>query len=152
MNSNEKHYIHTLFENKNFSEIYRIHAEVINEILSIDSPEDFEDFLENGNFIEETVFWFYYDALHGESLMIGGYEEDVTQKVTDFLKQQLPNNLFELIQKNLQNIYVDIDTEDNLREKIELCNRYLTDTGYFLKLDFDDTYYAGVYFVSVILL
>ena len=40
--------------------------------------------------------------------------------------------------------------EDNLDKKIELCNQRLTDTDYSLQLDFDDTYYAGVYFLSVI--
>lgn len=45
---------------------------------------------------------------------------------------------------------MDIDAQDTLKEHIRLCNQDLADTGYFLQLDFDDTYYAGVYFLSVI--
>ena len=148
-NSEEKQYIHTLFATKNFSELYQAQSEVINEMLSIENQEEFEDFLEQEDSVEEAVFWLHYAAVHGESLPIGGYEEDVTQKVADFLGQRLPEDIFAIVQEHLQNIYVDIDAEDNLKEKIDLCNQCLTDTKYSLQLDFDDTYYAGVYFLSV---
>ena len=149
MERNEKQYIHTLFETENFSELYRVQTEVINEMLSLDNQEDFEDFLESGDIIEEDVFWPHYAAVYGESLLIGGYEEDITQKVTDFLKQRIPENIFLTIQELLQKLYVDIDAEDNLEETIGFCNQYLADTGYSLQLKFDDTYYAGAYFLSV---
>lgn len=150
MKSNEKKYIRTLFETKNFLELYQVQAEVMNKMLSLDNQEDFEDFLEGGDSIEENVFWLHYDAVHGESLLIGGYEEDITQKVSNFLKQQLPKDIFFTIQEHLQNLYVDIDAEDNLEEKICFCNQCLADTDYLLQLKFDDTYYAGTYFLSVI--
>lgn len=150
MNSSKKQAIHTLFKTRHFLELYQIQTDVINEMLSIDAQQDFEDYLAAGNDIDEHVFWLHYAAAHGESLLIGGYEEDVTQKVTDFLKQRLPADLFFTIQKHLQNLYVDIDAEDNLKEKIGLCNQCSADAGYSLQLDFDDTYYAGAYFLSVI--
>ena len=149
MNNDERQYLHSLFETENYPELYQIQAEVINEMLSLDNQEDFEDFLESEDSIEEDVFWLYYDAVHGESLLIGGYEEDVTQKVADFLKQQLPKDIFLSIQEHLQDLYVDMDAENNLEEKIDLCNQCLADTDHSLQLDFDDTYYAGVYFLSV---
>lgn len=150
MNSDEKQYIHTLFETDNFSELYQIQAEVINEMLSINNQQDFEDFLVNEDCIDEDVFWFHYAVVHGESLLIGGYEEDVTQKVSSFLKQRLSEDVFCIIQEHLQNLYVDIDADDNLEEKIDFCNQCLVDTDYLLQLNFDDTYYAGAYFLSVI--
>lgn len=45
MNSGEKQYIHALFETGNFSELYQVQTETINEMLSIDKRQDFEDFL-----------------------------------------------------------------------------------------------------------
>lgn len=45
----------------------------------------------------------------------------------------------------------DVDGEDNLKEKVDLCGQCLENTGYSLRLDFDDTYYAGVYFLSVVM-
>ena len=150
-NNKERQYVHTLFETKNFSELYQAQSEVINEMLSIENQEEFEDFLENEDSVEEAVFWLHYAAVHGESLPIGGYEEDVTQKVMDFLGERLPEDIFAAVKEHLQNIYVDIDAEDNLKEKIDLCNQCLADTKYSLQLDFDDTYYAGVYFLSIAL-
>ena len=43
-----------------------------------------------------------------------------------------------------------VDDEDNLMNIIDLCNEYLEDTGYSLNLVFDDTYYDGAYFLSVL--
>ena len=83
-------------------------------------------------------------------MLIGGYEEDVTQKIACFLKQRLPEDVFCTMQEYLQNLYVDIDAEDNLEEKIDFCNGCLVDTDYLLQLDFVDTYYSGTYFLSVI--
>lgn len=151
MNNNEKQSIRMLFETKHFSGLYPTQADVINEMLSIETQQEFEDFLADEGVIVEEVFWLHYGAVHSESLLIGGYEEDVTQKVSGFLKQKLPENLFSAIQKHLQNVYVDIDGEDNLKEKADLCNQCLENTGYSLQLDFDDTYYAGVYFLSVVM-
>jgi len=150
MNSDEKQYIHTLFETENFSELYQVQTEVIHEMLSIDNQRDFEDFLASEDYIEENVFWLHYAVVHGESLLIGGYEEDVTQKVSNFLKQRFPKDIFFTMQEYLQNLYVDIDAKDNLEEKIGFCNQFLADTDYSLQLDFDDTYYTGAYFLSVI--
>lgn len=150
MKGSEKQYIHTLFETGNFLELYQAQAETVNEMLSIDNQQEFEDFLESEDFIEEDVFWLHYAAAWGESLLIGGYEEDVTQKIADFLYQRLPEEIFCKIREGLQDIYVDIDGEDTLEEKIGFCNQCLSDTDFRLHLDFDDTYYAGVYFLSVI--
>ena len=149
MNHDEKQYIHTLFETENFSELYQVQPEVINEMLSLENHKDFEDFLENEDSIEEDVFWLHYAAVHGESLLLSGYEGDVTKKVTTFLKKKLPEDIFFTMQEHLQNFFVDIDAEDNLKKKIDFCNQCLADTNYLLQLDFDDTYYAGAYFLSV---
>lgn len=150
MNNSEKQPIHTLFEKELFLELYQVQADVINQMLSLETLQDFEDFLADVGGIDEDVFWLHYGAVHGESLLIGGYEEDVTQKVSGFLKQKLPESLFSAIQEHLENIYVDIDDEDNLKEKVGLCNRCLENTDYSLRLDFDDTYYVGIYFLSIV--
>lgn len=151
MNNSEKQSIRMLFETEHFSELYRAQADVINEMLFIETQQEFEDFLASEGGIDEEVFWLHYGAVHSESLSIGGYEEDVTQKISEFLKQKLPENLFSAMREHLQNVYVDVDGEDNLKEKVDLCSQCLENTDYSLRLDFDDTYYAGVYFLSVVM-
>ena len=149
--NNEVEYIRAIFRDRNFSELYRTQSTVINEMLMIDNPQDFEDFLSGENNIDEAAFWLFYSAVHGESLLIGGYEEDVSEKITNFLKRKLPENVFSLIRDHLRNIHVDIDAENNLEEIIGFCNRHLSDTDYSLCLDFDDTYCEGVYFLRIAL-
>ena len=149
--NNEVEYIRAIFRDRNFSELYRTQSTVVNEMLMIDNPQDFEDFLSDENNIDETAFWLFYSAVHGESLLIGGYEEDVSEKITNFLKRKLPENVFSLIRDHLRNIHVDIDAENNLEEIIGLCNRHLSDNDYSLCLDFDNTYCEGVYFLRIAL-
>ena len=148
MESNEKQYIYELLKTKNYKQLYQTQAQVINEMLLIDSQEDFEDFLQE-NDLDENVFWLYYSAIHGESLMIGGYDEDVTAAVEDFLQEKLADNVFDAIKNDIQQIYVDLGTRGNLEERIEVLNRQLEKNGYSIRLDYDETYCAGVYFLSV---
>lgn len=149
--NNEIEYIRALFKDKKFSELYQSQSAVINEMLMIDDPQDFEDFLSDENYIDENAFWLFYSAVHGESLSIDAYEGDAAGKVADFLKRKLPENVFSLIRDHIRNIHVDIDAENNLEETVELCNRHLPDTDYSLRLDFDDTYCVGVYFLRIAL-
>lgn len=54
--SNERQYIYTLFNAENFSKLYQVQTEVIQQMLSLDTQEEFEDFLESGDSLEEDVF------------------------------------------------------------------------------------------------
>ena len=148
MESKEKQYIYELLKTRNYKQFYQTQAQVINEMLLIDSQEDFEDFLQE-NDLNENVFWLYYSAIHGESLMIGGYDEDVTVAVEDFLREKLTDNVFDVIKNDIQQIYVDLGTRDNLEERIGVLNRQLEKNGYSIRLKYDETYCAGVYFLSV---
>ena len=149
MNAIEKQHIHELFSKKKYLELYQTQSATLNEMLLINSQQEFEDYLKNEDFLEENIFWLYYMAVQGESLFIGGYEEDVTSKVFTFLKEHLPATIFVKIQKYLQDIYVNIDDRDNLQEKIQICNQYLLDSGYYINVDSEDTYCALAYFLSV---
>ena len=99
---------------------------------------------------DERIFLLYYSAVHGESLLIGGYEGDATSQVNSFLKSKLPENIFSKIECNIENLYVDVDDEDNIKEKIDCCNQKMKDSGYFINVAYEDTYCAGAYFLSVV--
>ena len=66
-----------------------------------------------------------------------------------FLKEKLPTAIFTGIQIYLQDIYVDIDDRDNLQEKMDICNQYLLDKNYFIQVEYEDTYCALAYFLTV---
>lgn len=145
--------IHRLFQEKQYIQLYKEYTAVINQMLLIETAADFDDFLREGFTLDENVFWLYYSAIHGQSLLIGGYEGDVSIKVTAFLKQHLPEELFHIIQDNIQQLSVNIDNdlehENHFKKQLNICNQYLAGTDYSLQLHFDDTYCAGVYFLSV---
>ena len=82
MHCGEKKSIHALFENKRYMEIYKTYPQVVNEMLMIENLADFEDFMEAEGDLDESIFGLYFSAGKGESLLIGGYEKDVTESVS----------------------------------------------------------------------
>lgn len=148
MNIVEIHTIKLLFASGQYLKLYESQAHIINEILSIKTENEFQDFLNEIGWFDEGAFWLHYGSWHGKSLFVGAYDEDIADKVRRYLESKLPENLFEMLEESLDQIYVD--DEDNLMYIIDDCNEYLEDTGYSLNLVFEDTYYDGAYFLSVI--
>ena len=148
MNIVEIQTIKLLFASGQYLKLYESQAHIINEILSIKTENEFQDFLNQIGWFDEGVFWLHYGSWHGKSLFVGAYDEDIADKVRRYLQSKLPENLFEMLEESLDQIYVD--DEDNLMYIIDDCNEYLEGTGYSLNLVFEDTYYDGAYFLSVI--
>ena len=150
MNIVEIQTIKLLFASGQYLKLYESQAHIINEILSIKTENEFQDFLNDEGWFDEGVFWLHYGSWHGKSLFVGAYDEDLADNVWYYLDSKLPESLFEMIVGCLDLLYVDADVESNLPDIIDFCNKYLEGTGYSLNLVFDDTYYDGAYFLSVI--
>ncbi|MGN8851659.1 hypothetical protein [Anaerobiospirillum succiniciproducens] len=152
MNIVEIQTIKLLFASGQYLKLYESQAHIINEILSIKTENEFQDFLNEIGWFDEGVFWLHYGSWHGKSLFVGAYDEDIADKVRCYLNDKLPENLFEMLEECLDqlNVDADADDEDNLMYIIDDCNEYLEGTGYSLNLVFEDTYYDGAYFLSVL--
>jgi len=141
--------IKKLLEEKNYAQLYEVCPDVLNEMLAVESREEYEDFIEQEGEIDAEVFELFYGASIGESVMVDAFEGDVTAKVNKFFIQKLQNSISEMIRRQILNWYVNIDEYENLQENVEWCNKLLMDLGYAITLKFDDTYCAGVYFIFV---
>ena len=141
--------IHRLFQEKNYKQLYELCAPSINEMLLITTADEFEDFLRQTGDLDEEIFWLYDSSVSGKSILIGCYEEDVTERVRTFLKERLPEESFSVIRDDLKDLYVDIDSRDNLRERIDACNSKLETERNILVLKYENTYCAGAYFLFV---
>lgn len=150
MNISERLLIKALFASGQYLKLYDSQAHIINEILSIRTEKEFHDFLNDEGYLDEQVFWLHYGSWHGESLFVGAYDEDIADKVWCYLDSKLPESLFEMLEECLDQLYVDADDENNLEDIIDPCNEYLEGTGYSIALVFEDTYYGGAYFLSVV--
>ena len=84
----EKQRIQTIFTAKDYMELYRTQKPTVDLMLGIKEQWEFEDFLEEEDSLEEVPFWLYYSVIQGDFLEIGGYEEDVTEKVVAFLQKK----------------------------------------------------------------
>lgn len=141
--------IHQMFQEKQYKRLYGECAAAINEMLMITTGEEFEDFLQQVGELEEDIFWLYHEYVCGKSMLIGGYEEDVTEKVRSFLKDRMSTSAFAMIEDDLRDVYVDLDGKNNLENKISLCNARLKDIKDTILLQYEDVYCAGAYFLSV---
>ena len=83
-------------------------------MLMIENLADFEDFMEAEGDLDESIFGLYFSVGKGESLLIGGYEKDVTESVSLFLKEKLPETAFDCIRGHLSGWYVDLGTKDTM--------------------------------------
>lgn len=150
MTKQQKEGIHGLLASKKYLELYQQKAEVIHDMLLIETQEEFEEFLCDENEIEEDIFWLYDANWNGENLRIDGYAEDVTKQVSAFLQSKLPESIFALLKDVLIDLYVDLGTRDTLQDRVSACNKILESYGYRIQLDFEDTYCAGTYFLQVV--
>lgn len=134
---------------KDYIRRYKEYPEVINNMLSISNMEEFEDFISEEFEFHEDVFQLYCNVELGQSIVIGAYEGDVTQMVNQYLKANLTDEVFSMINSIASNWYVDMDEEDKFEKMVDMCNEMLEAIPYTLVANFDDTYCAGVYFLSV---
>ncbi len=138
--------IWTLLAQKNFKEAYRRYAPVWEDMLFIRQEAEWLEFLEReGTELEEGPLRLYLAAWADICLEIGCYERDVTGKLLDFLREDLPEKLLESLVPSPVN--VDIDEPDGeLEPQLKPWREQLEPWGCKLKVFFDDTYCAGVYF------
>lgn len=91
----------------------------------------------------------------------GNQMNDIERQIQDLLErreyiqlyQEQPKviNMMLLVedQREFEDYLADMDEDDQLEKRVCQCNQILESTGYRIQLVFDDTYYTGVYFLSV---
>ena len=141
--------IQTLLAEEAFQEAYRRYAPVWNDMLGISEEAEWLDFIEQqGGGIEETPLRLYLAAQQNLCLKLGGYEGDVTEKLVAFLKEDLPDKVLGKLE--YPPVYLDLDEPSHeMESQLEPYQKQIEPWGCRLKLFFDDTYCAGVYFLFV---
>lgn len=144
---NDLHDIWMLLEERRFSEAYQRFAPVWEDMLGIYEEAEWLDYLEQQSTeLEERPLRLHLAAWAGCCLELGGFEGDVTEKLQNFLRKDLPEKVFEKL--NLTSINLDIDElNGELEPQLEPWREQLEPWGCKLKVFFDDTYCAGIYFL-----
>ena len=141
------HDIWTLLAQRAFKEAYRRYAPVWEDMLFIRGEAEWLDFLEHeGQELEERSLRLHLAAWSDCCLEIGCYEGDVTGKLMNFLRRDLPEKVFDRLVPSPVN--VDIDEPNGEPEpQLKPWREQLEPWGCKLKVFFDDTCCAGVYFL-----
>ena len=139
--------IQAMLAEGDFRKAYRRYAPVWEDMLGVCTEAEWLDFMEQQEGeIEEVPLRLHLAAWQDLCLELGGYEGDVTEKLAAFLKEDLPEKA--LAKLECPAIYLDMDEPGHEMEpQLELYREQIEPWGCRLKLFFDDTYCAGVYFL-----
>ena len=141
--------IQKLLSQGKYQAVYDQYAPVLRDMLFVESPEEWLDFIQQEGTLEEDPLGLYLSARQGACLLLGCYEGDATRKVLDYLKGRIPEELLEKL-SGLAPIVIDIDELGGALEKqIVPYQETLTKVGFAFHIDFEDIYCAGAYFLSV---
>ena len=141
--------IQELLSKEEYQAVYDQYAPVLRDMLFVESPEEWLDFIRQKRVLEEEPLRLYLLAQRGACLLLGCYEGEATQKVLDYLKSRIPEALLESL-AGLAPIVIDIDELGGTLEKqLAPYQEILTRAGYAFHIDFEDIYCAGAYFLSI---
>ena len=141
--------IQELLAKEDHQAIYSQYAPVLQEMLFVQSQEEWLDFIRQEGALEEEPLKLYLSAWRGESLLLGCYEGEATQKVLDYLKGRIPDDLLERL-NGLAPVVIDIDElNGRLEKQIAPYREILDPIGFILHIGFEDIYCDGAYFLSV---
>lgn len=141
--------IQELLSKKEYQAVYDQYAPMLQDMLFVQSLEEWLDFIQQEGTLEEEPLRLYLSAWRGECLLLGCYEGEATRKVLDWLKGRIPEELLEKL-SSLAPIVIDIDELDGTLEKqIAPYQEVLTQAGLSFQIGFEDIYCAGAYFLSV---
>lgn len=144
---NDLHDIWTLLAQREYQEAYRRYAPVWADMLFIGEESEWLDFLEQqGPELEERPLRLHLAAWAKCCMEIGCYEGDVTEKLLAFLREDLPEKVLDKLTPSP--VHVDIDDQNGeLELQLKSYREQLEPWGCKLKVFFDGTYCAGVYFL-----
>ena len=141
--------IQELLSKKEYQAVYGQYAPMLQDMLFVQSSEEWLDFIQREDKLEEEPLRLYLLARRGVCLLLGCYEGETTQKVLDYLKSRIPEALLESL-AGLAPIVIDIDELGGTLEKqLAPYQEILTRAGYAFHIDFEDIYCAGAYFLSI---
>lgn len=139
--------IQILLVEENYPEIYRRYAPVLEDMLCVYEEAEWLDFMEQqGPELEERPLRLHLAAWAKCCLEIGCYEGDVTEKLAEFLRADLPEKVFGKLECPAVNVDID-ELRGELEPQLKPYREQMESWGCKLKVFFDDTYCAGIYFV-----
>lgn len=123
----------------------------IEDMISVNSYLDFLDFID---FLEveklnKTIFMCTWMENNGKCIELGGYEENLQNKIVNFLTQKL-HSAVSIDTGTEEEIFSDYDGEDNFRDYIRNLNAQLSVLDMQLILFFNDVYVQCSYFLFLV--
>lgn len=128
-------------------DVYRLFGPALEDMLGIQGESEWLDFIgQEGAELEERPLCLHLAAWQHCCLELGGYEGDVTERLMEFLRKELPKEKF--CQITPTPVVLDLDEPSGeLEPQLKPYQEQLEAMECRFQVFFDDTYCAGVYFV-----
>ncbi len=138
-----------LLEQSNYSAFYEKNQNIIQNILFLETLDEFLDFSKD-NSLDVECFCAAFLCVKGYGVQIGGYEDDLTDTLTDFFKAKEIgySEILEIISK--EKIYTDCGDYDNFKNSLVAINQILDTHGVRLTVLEDFVYCDCEYTVLII--
>lgn len=138
-----------LLEQTNYSTFYEKNQGIIQNIVFLETLEEFLDF-SNENCLDIECFCAAFLCSKGYGVQVGGYEDDLTHTLTDFFKVMNMgySEILEIISK--EKIYTDCSDYDNFKKSLTAINQILDAHGVQLIVLEDFVYCDCEYTVLII--
>lgn len=138
-----------LLEQSNYSAFYEKNQSIIQNILFLETLDEFLDF-SSENRLDVECFCAAFLCSKGCGVQVGGYEDDLTRTLTDFFKviDMGYSEILEIISK--EKIYTDCSDYDNFKKSLVAINQILDTHGVRLIVLEDFVYCDCEYTVLII--
>lgn len=132
--------------NKEYEMFYNKNKYIIDDMLLVDSYLDFLDFLDfiKPKELNKTIFVCAWMEKNEKSIGIGGYEQNIQNKVISYLTNKVDSIEFLNAITN-EKIFTDFDGEDNFRDYLIKINVQLAAQDMQFILFFNDIYVQCTY-------
>ena len=87
--------IQELLSKKEYQAVYGQYAPMLQDMLFVQSCEEWLDFIQQEGALEEEPLRLYLSAWRGSCLLLGCYEGEAAPKVLSWLKGRIPEELLE---------------------------------------------------------
>ena len=135
-----------LLEQSNYSAFYEKNQIIIQNILFLETLDEFLDFSQD-NRLDVECFCAAFLCEKGYGIQVGGYEDDLTDTLANFFKERAVgySEILEIISK--EKIYTDCSDYDNFKKSLEAINQILVTHGLQLTVLEDFVYCSCEYTV-----
>ncbi len=117
-----------LLEDRDLSAFYEKNRSIVRDMLFIEELDEFLDF-SSKDLLDTECFCAAFMCAKGYGIQVGGYEDDLTQALTDFFKAKVPDQPAVFAVIGQEKIYTDCSGYDTFKRSLAAIDQIIAPYG-----------------------